>query len=70
MVLYIVDLGDSNPDEKDLPEKDLAELVGKSREKGMVTKTSELRSGMGIVISSVNAMPVIRIIYGKKYVEN
>lgn len=57
MYLYIDALGDSNAEENDLPEKDLAELVGKSTEKGTVTKTSELRSGIGMVRSMVKAIP-------------
>ena len=58
-------LGDSRPEERDRPEKlrPLAvELVGKSTEKGTVTRISVPRSGIGMVISMVKAISVITMI--------
>ena len=56
-VLNRVDRGDADEGEKDRPEAALFVPVGKSNEKGMVTKTSELMSERGIVKSRVVAMP-------------
>ena len=55
--LYRDALGDSRAEEKDLPEKDLFVLVGKSTENGIVIRSSESISGIGIVKSMVDARP-------------
>ena len=57
--LYRDALGDSRAEEKDLPEKDLFVLVGKSAENGTVIRSSESISGIGIVMSTVNSMSEI-----------
>ena len=55
--LYRDALGDSRAEEKDLPEKDLFVLVGKSTENGIVIRSSESISGIGIVKSMVDERP-------------
>jgi len=56
MYLYIVALGGREEAERDLPEKDLPLVVGKSTENGILTAISVLKSGTGITRSIVNAM--------------
>ena len=56
-VLNRVERGETDEGQKDRQEAALLVPAGKSNEKGMVTKTSELMSERGIVKSRVVAMP-------------
>ena len=48
---------EDDEDEKDLPEADLLDDVGKSNEKGTVTRISDPKSGMGRVRSKEVLIP-------------